>query len=132
DRYSLCGQKAFITNSMYADYFTVFAKRKGERRALQSLSAFVVPRTARGVSTGPALRKLGQHASNTAPVYFDEVEVSATALLAREGAGMMVATHAIARSRLAIAAAAVGLARAALDCAFDYARQRRQFDKPLS
>lgn len=132
DRYVISGQKAFITNSMYADYYTVFAKRKGESRALQSLSAFVVPRNTPGVTAGPAIRKLGQHASNTAPIFFDEVEVPAGARLGREGAGMMVATHALARSRLAIAAASVGLARAALDCAFQYARSRKQFDKPLT
>lgn len=131
DRYVISGQKAFITNSMYADYFTVFAKRQGENRALQSLSAFIVPRSAPGVTAGPPLRKLGQHASNTAPVFFDDVEVPAGALLAREGAGMSIATNALARSRLVIAAAAVGLARAALDCAFQYARTRKQFEKPL-
>lgn len=132
ESYVISGQKAFITNATYADYFTVFAKRKGEGRALQSLSAFLVPRNAPGVSVGPPIRKLGQHASNTAPVFFDEVEVPAATLLGREGAGLMVATHALARSRLAIAAASVGLARAALDCAFQYARERRQFEKPLT
>lgn len=132
ESYVISGQKAFITNSMYADYLTVFAKRKGESRALQSLSAFVVPRDTPGVTTGPPIRKLGQHASNTAPIFFDEVEVPVGARLGREGAGMMVATHALARSRLAIAAASVGLARAALDCAFEYARKRKQFGKPLT
>lgn len=132
DGYVISGQKAFITNAAYADYFTVFAKRKGEARALQSLSAFLVPRRASGVTVGAPLRKLGQHASNTAPVYFDEVELPADALLGREGAGMTVATQALARSRLAIAAAGVGLARAALDAAFQYARSRKQFDKPLT
>ncbi|HEX7045756.1 MAG TPA: acyl-CoA dehydrogenase family protein [Burkholderiales bacterium] len=132
DTYVISGQKAFITNATYADYFTVFAKRKGEGRALQSLTAFVVPGKAPGVSVGAPIRKLGQKASNTAPVYFDEVVVPAEARLGREGAGFMVATHALARSRLGIGAAGVGLARAALDCAFEYARRRRQFDKPLT
>lgn len=132
DGYVISGQKAFITNSTYADYFTVFAKRKGASRALQSLSAFVVPRRTPGLTVGAPVRKLGQHASNTAPVFFDDVAVPAGALLGREGAGLMVATHALARSRLAIGAASVGLARAALDCAFQYARQRKQFDKPLT
>ncbi|MFL6623063.1 MAG: acyl-CoA dehydrogenase family protein [Sulfurifustaceae bacterium] len=132
EAYVISGQKAFITNSSYAEYFTVFAKRKGEDRALQSLTAFVVPRKARGVTTGAPIRKLGQHASNTAPVFFDEVEVPVGARLGHEGAGLMVATHALARSRLAIAAASVGLARAALDGAFQYARSRKQFDKPLT
>lgn len=132
DAYVISGQKAFITNSTYADYFTVFAKRKGADRGLQSLSAFIVPRNTRGLSTGTPIRKLGQHASNTAPVFFDDVEVPAGALLGREGAGLTVASHALARSRLAIAAASVGLAHAALDCAFQYARQRKQFDKALT
>lgn len=130
--YVIAGQKAFITNSSHADYFTVFAKRKGETRGLQSLTAFVVPRNTPGVSTGTPIRKLGQHASNTAPVFFDEVEVPASARLGREGEGLMVATNALARSRLAIGAASVGLARAALDCALQYARQRKQFAKPLT
>ena len=132
DAYVISGQKAFITNSTYADYFTVFAKRKGASRGLKTLSAFVVPRNTPGISVGAPLRKLGQNASNTAPVFFDEVEIPAGALLGREGEGLMVATHALARSRLAIGAASVGLARAALDCAFQYARQRKQFDKPLT
>lgn len=132
DTYVISGQKAFITNSTHADYFTVFAKRKSDRRALQSLTAFVVPRKTPGLTVGAPLRKLGQHASNTAPVFFDEVEVPADARLGREGEGLTVATHALARSRLAIAAASVGLARAALDCAFQYARTRKQFDKPLT
>ncbi len=132
DAYVISGQKAFITNSSYADYFTVFAKRKGETRGLQSLTAFVVPRNTPGLTVGPPIRKLGQHASNTAPVFFDEIEVPANTRLGREGAGLMVATHALARSRLAIGAASVGLARAALDCALQYARQRKQFEKPLT
>jgi len=132
DAYVISGQKAFITNSSYADYFTVFAKRRGETRGLQSLTAFVVPRNTPGLTVGPPIRKLGQHASNTAPVFFDEIEVPANTRLGREGAGLMVATHALARSRLAIGAASVGLARAALDCALQYARQRKQFEKPLT
>jgi acyl-CoA dehydrogenase len=132
DAYVISGQKAFITNSSYADYFTVFAKRKGETRGLQSLTAFVIPRNTPGLTVGPPIRKLGQHASNTAPVFFDEVKVPANTRLGREGAGLMVATHALARSRLAIGAASVGLARAALDCALQYARQRKQFEKPLT
>lgn len=132
DTYVISGQKAFITNATYADYFTVFAKRKGESRALQSLTAFLVPRNTPGVSTGAPLRKLGQNASNTAPVFFDQVVVPESSRLGREGEGLMVATGALARSRLAIAASSVGLARAAVDYAFSYARNRKQFNKPLT
>jgi acyl-CoA dehydrogenase len=132
DSVLLSGQKAFITNASYADYFTVFAKRAGSGRGYSTLSAFVVSAKQEGVSVGKPLSKLGQRGSNTAPVFFDEVRVPSAARLGRVGEGLAIATHALARSRLGIAAAAVGLATAALDVALQYTKQRRQFGKPIS
>ena len=130
--YTLDGTKRFITSASYADYFTVIAKRSGAARGLSTLAGFVVDSRTPGVTTGPPLRKLGLHASNTAAVELEDVAVPADARLGREGQGLEIASGSLLRSRLCMAAAGVGVARAALEHALAYVRERRQFDRPLS
>jgi acyl-CoA dehydrogenase len=132
DRFVIDGSKQFITNAGYADYFVTVARREGGRRGLGGLSLFVVPKATPGVSVGKPIEKMGQRCSNTAPVFFEGVTVPSDSLVGGEGEGIRLVYASVLRSRLAIASAAVGLGRAALEHAFQYARKRRQFEQPLA
>jgi len=130
DRYVISGSKCFITNGGYADFFTVFAKTKPQA-GLNGISCFLVPRTA-GVTVGRGEDKMGQRASNTTTVTFAEVEIPLDHLIGEENAGFELAMATLDRARPAIAAMAVGIARAAFEFAIDYAAGRTQFGAPIS
>ncbi|NIO15758.1 MAG: acyl-CoA dehydrogenase [Deltaproteobacteria bacterium] len=129
--YILNGTKCFITNGSYASQFVVFAstdKSLGHR----GLSAFVVPRDLPGVSTGKKEDKLGQRASDTADVIFEDVVVPGENLLWNEGDGFKLAMMTLDRTRPGVSAAAVGVARAAYEYALDYSKERVQFGTPIA
>lgn len=131
DNYILNGTKCFITNGSYATQFTVFAstdKSLGHR----GLSVFVVPRDLPGVSTGKKEDKLGQRASDTADVIFEDVVVPKENLLWNEGDGFKVAMMTLDRTRPSVSAAAVGVARAAYEYALEYSKERVQFGTPIA
>lgn len=129
--YVINGTKCFITNGSYSDQFTVFAstdKSLGHR----GLSAFVVPRDLPGVSTGKKEDKLGQRASDTADVIFEDVVVPGENLLWKEGDGFKIAMMTLDRTRPGVSAAAVGVARAAYEYALEYSKERVQFGTPIA
>ena len=131
NNFILNGRKCFITNGSYANQFTVFAstdKSLGHR----GLSVFVVPRDLPGVSTGKKEDKLGQRASDTADVLFEEVVVPKENLLWNEGDGFKIAMMTLDRTRPGVSAAAVGVARAAYEYALEYAKERVQFGTPIA
>lgn len=128
--YLLNGVKTFITNGGVASLYTVIASTDRKRGA-RGLSAFVVPADAPGLSSGKKERKMGQRASDTCEVILEEVRVPAGNRLGREGRGFRIALEALNHARIGVAAIAVGLARAALDAARDYAHQRVQFGRPI-
>lgn len=128
--YKLSGQKMFITNASYADYYTVFAYTDREKRH-RGMSCFVVERGAKGVSTGKKLDKMGQRASDTSEVYFDQVEVPEANRIGHEGEGFQIAMRVFDRSRPVVASTAVGVARRAMEEAIRYARTRTAFGKPI-
>jgi len=130
DHYILNGNKMFITGGTVADFYTVFAYTDPSQR-YNGMSCFVVDRHWEGVSVGKPFEKLGQHASDTAEVVFDNVKVPATHLLGEEGQGFMIAMKVFDRSRPATAAGALGVARRALEESINYAKTRTAMGKPI-
>ncbi|HET9720242.1 MAG TPA: acyl-CoA dehydrogenase family protein [Solirubrobacteraceae bacterium] len=127
--YRLRGTKAWVTHGGEADFYTVFARTSDDPR--RGISCFLVPAGADGLQPQPPERKMGLTASTTASLVFDDVEVEVDRLIGEEGAGLAIALGALDSGRLGIGAVAVGLAQACLDCAVDYAAERRTFGKPI-
>lgn len=131
DGYVLNGRKCFITNGAHASQYTVFASTD-RSRAHRGLSAFVVPRETPGVSSGKKEDKMGQRASETSDVLFEDVRVPEANRLGAEEEGFKIAMRTIDYARAGVAAMAVGVARAAYEHAAEYGRQRVQFGQPIA
>lgn len=131
DEYVIDGAKRFITNGGVASWYTVFASTEPGARH-RGLTAFLVPRETPGVAVGREEDKMGQRAASTTEVYFQEVTIPAAYRLGEEGQGFKLAMMTLDRTRPELAAGAVGVARAALEHAVEYARQRRQFGQPIA
>jgi len=127
DDYIINGSKCFITHGGIASMYTVFAKIKGTNK----ISAFLVAGDNPGVSMGKVEDKLGDRASHIAEVIFEDVRVPAKDLLGKEGDGFKIAMQTLDRTRMSIGAAAVGVARRALEESIEYAKVRTQFGKPI-
>jgi butyryl-CoA dehydrogenase len=126
----LNGVKQFITTGKNADCAVVFAvsdKRAGKR----GISAFVVPADSPGYVVARVEHKLGQRASDTAQIVFENCRVPADSLLGGEGEGYRIALSNLEGGRIGIAAQAVGMARAAYEAALAYAKERESFGKPI-
>jgi len=130
DKYVINGSKCFITNGGHANWYTVFAKTDTEA-GHRGISAFLVPRDA-GVVVDKKEDKLGQRASNTATISFDDVEIPAANLLAEENHGFKLAMMTLDRTRPGVAAMATGIARAAFEFAVEYSKERVQFGVPIA
>jgi acyl-CoA dehydrogenase len=130
DKYVINGSKTFITNGGYADWYTVYAKTD-PAAGHRGISAFVVPRDA-GVVVDKHEDKMGQRASNTATITFNEAEIPAANLLGEENHGFKLAMMTLDRTRPGVAAMAVGIARAAFECAVGYSKERVQFGVPIA
>lgn len=156
DGYRLDGNKQWITSGDRAGVLVVWARTDGGaglkpvaasnpgqgpvsgghslggKRAAAGLSAFIVAGGTPGLRPGSPEHKLGLRGSSTVPLTFEECRVPASARLAREGDGFKIAMAALDGGRIGIAAQAVGVARAALSAATDYAKERRQFGQPIA
>ena len=130
DKYVINGSKTFITNGGYADWYTVYAKTDPDA-GHHGISAFVVPRGA-SVTVDKHEDKMGQRASNTATITFNDVEVPAANLLGEENHGFRLAMMTLDRTRPGVAAMAVGIARAAFEFATSYSKERVQFGVPIA
>jgi acyl-CoA dehydrogenase len=130
DKFVINGSKCFITNGGYANWYTVFAKTDKEA-GHRGISAFVVPRDA-GVVVDKKEDKLGQRASNTATISFNDVEVPADHMIGEENKGFKLAMATLDRTRPGVAAMATGIARAAFEFATDYSKERVQFGVPIA
>ena len=128
--YVLNGTKAWITNGGYADLYTVFATLDRSSRH-KGLCAFVVPRETPGLEPGKKEDKMGQRASDTRVIHFDDVRVPASQRLGEEGEGFKIAMQTLDRSRPSIGAIAVGIAQRALDESVGYARERQAFGQAI-
>ena len=130
DRWVINGSKCFITNGQYADWYTVYAKTDKDA-GHRGITAFVVPRDDT-IVIDKKEDKLGQRASNTATVTFNETEIPAENLLGEENKGFKLAMMTLDRTRPGVAAMAVGIARAALEHAAAYSKERQQFGVPIA
>ena len=128
--YVINGVKQFITSGQNGQLAIVIAatdKAAGKK----GLSAFLVPTNTPGYQVARLEDKLGQHSSDTAQINFDSCRIPAENLIGSEGEGYKIALSALEGGRIGIAAQSVGMARSALDCALDYARQRESFGTAL-
>ncbi|HEX5583579.1 MAG TPA: acyl-CoA dehydrogenase family protein [Gaiella sp.] len=131
DQYRINGSKMFITNAGHASWMVCFAstdRSQGHR----GLSAFVVPMDAEGVTIEKHLDKMGQRATDTSAVAFQDVVVPAANRLGGEGDGFKIAMQTLDITRPGTAIGAVGVAQAAYELAVDYARERVQFGTPIA
>jgi len=132
DEYVLNGTKCFISCGGAADFYVTFAKTKPEA-GLDGISAFVVERDSPGVSIGRIDEKMGLHGSASAEIVFRDARVPKEHLLAGDGGeGIQLAFAAINPTRVYVAAAALGVAEAALEYATRYAKERVQFGRPIA
>ncbi|WEK29322.1 MAG: acyl-CoA dehydrogenase [Candidatus Pseudomonas phytovorans] len=130
DHYVLNGSKQFITSGQNAGVVIVFAvtdPQAGKR----GISAFIVPTDSPGYQVARVEDKLGQHASDTCQIVFDNVRVPVANRLGAEGEGYKIALANLEGGRIGIASQAVGMARAAFEVARDYANERQSFGKAL-
>lgn len=130
DKYVINGQKMWITGAGHARWYFVLAKTDKDA-AHKGMSAFVVPRDLPGVSVGKKEHNMGQCASDTRSVTFEDVDIPSENLLGREGDGFVIAMKAFDHTRPLVGAAAIGVARAAMEYAIGYAKERKSFGKPL-
>jgi acyl-CoA dehydrogenase len=128
--YVLKGSKMWITNGSVADWYFVVAYTDPSKR-YKGMSAFVVPRDTPGIEIGKKEQNLGQRASDTRAVTFNDVKVPQANRLGQEGQGWFLAMAAFDHSRPVVSAAAVGLARSAMDHAARYAKERQTFGQPI-
>ncbi len=130
DKYVINGSKCFITNGSYADYFVVYAKTDPEA-GHRGISAFLVAKDDT-VIVDKKEDKMGQRASNTATITFNDTEVDARYLLGEENKGFKLAMMVLDRTRPGVAAMATGISRAAFEMATAYAKERVQFGVPIA
>src|SRR5471032_126260 len=130
DDYVLNGVKQFVTSGKNGDVAIVMAvtdKAAGKR----GISAFIVPTATPGYAVARLEDKMGQHASDTAQILFENCRIPAENLIGEEGQGYKIALSGLEGGRIGIASQAVGMARAAYEAALSYARERESFGKPI-
>jgi hypothetical protein len=130
DYYVLNGEKQFITSGKHADIAIVFAVTD-PTAGKKGISAFIVPTDTPGYQVARVEEKLGQHASDTAHILFDELRIPVANRLGEEGEGYKIALANLESGRIGIAAQCLGMARAAFEAALAYARERQSFGKPI-
>ncbi len=130
DSYVLNGTKQFITSGKHADAAIVFAVTDPDA-GKRGISAFVVPTVNPGYKVASLEDKMGQHASDTAQIVFDNCRIPADHLIGEEGQGYKIALGNLEAGRIGIAAQCVGMARAAYEAALSYAKERESFGQPI-
>jgi acyl-CoA dehydrogenase len=130
DKWVINGSKCFITNGGYASFYTVYAKTDKDA-GHRGISCFLVPRD-QTVTVDKKEDKMGQRASNTATITFNETEVPLDHLIGEENKGFKLAMMTLDRTRPGVAALATGIARAAFEMATRYSKERVQFGVPIA
>jgi alkylation response protein AidB-like acyl-CoA dehydrogenase len=130
DRYILNGSKMFITNGGYADVYITFAVTD-PAMGTRGISAFIVEKDIPGFTIGKKEKKMGLSGSSTTELIFANAEVPAENLLGQEGEGFKIALSNLDAGRIGIAAQALGISEAALECSIHYAKIRHQPGKPM-
>lgn len=127
----LNGSKMWITNAGHADLFTVFATTNKELRSKGTV-CLAVPAKSPGVSLGKHEDKMGQRCSDTRAITFENVKVPKENMIGQIGEGFKIALKTLDKTRTPIAAGAVGAARAAMEYAIKYSKERKQFNQPIA
>lgn len=130
DRYVINGTKQFITSGKNADLALVFAVTSPQA-GKRGISAFLVETSSPGYKVGRVEKKMGQNASDTCELHFEDLEVPLENRLGAEGQGYRIALANLEGGRIGIAAQGVGMARAAMEIALGYAKAREAFGKPI-
>jgi alkylation response protein AidB-like acyl-CoA dehydrogenase len=130
ESWRLTGSKMWITSGAHAGFHLVFARTDGPGAA--GISAFIVPRGAPGLVIGEEEDKMGQRASGTVALHFDDCRIPADHLVGARGGGYRIALSALGAGRVGIAALSIGLAEAAVAAGTAYARERRAFGHALA
>lgn len=132
DKYIINGEKMWITNGSVAKWYFVLAHTDPDK-GYKGMTGFIVPADSPGITVGRKEMNLGQRASDTRGITFDNVEVDAKNVLGgAEGTGWFQAMGAFDKSRPIVASASIGLARAAMEHARDYSLERKTFGKPIA
>jgi acyl-CoA dehydrogenase len=131
DEYVINGTKSFITNGGVASLYSVFAM-EDPAMGNKGFSAFMVPADTPGITIGKKEDKMGQRTADTREVSFEDVRIPARFRLGRGLDGFKIAMMTLDESRATVGAAAVGIARAAMEAATRYAKERVQFGKPIA
>jgi len=129
DGFVLNGTKAWITSGAYAGIFIVWARVDDGGK--ESITAFLVDPETEGIEVGKPEEKMGQHASNTVQLSFDNVQIPRDAILGEIGMGFRIAMMALDGGRIGIASQALGIAREAAHVAAEYSQERKQFGKQI-
>ena len=129
-KWILNGSKKWISNAGVSDFYTVLAVTDPAARS-KGITAFVVEKSDAGVSFGAHEKKMGMRGSPTREVYFDGVELDESRVLGDVGEGFAIAMRTLDHTRITIAAQALGLAQGAFEAATNYAKERKQFGKPI-
>lgn len=129
DRYVINGTKEFITSGKIAGWTILFASMDGQGKS--GITAFITPTDVPGYQVAKVEEKLGQRASDTCSLRFEDLEIPDENRIGEEGQGYRIALSALEAGRIGIAAQSVGMAQAALDLAIAYAKERQSFGKAL-
>jgi alkylation response protein AidB-like acyl-CoA dehydrogenase len=132
DDWVINGQKSWITNAGFSEYYTVLAVTDPEGRRGSNVSAFVVEKSDAGFSFGEKEKKMGIKGSPTRELYFDNVRIPGDRMIGQPGEGLKIALRTLDHTRVTVGAQAVGIAQGALDFALDYVRERKQFGKRIA
>ncbi len=132
DGWLLNGSKIFITNGGEAETYVVLARTDKDAKKHHGISAFIIDKGTEGFTFGKKEQKLGIRSSPTMEIIFENCLIPAENLLGEEGEGFKVAMKTLDGGRIGIASQAVGIAQGALEQAINYAKERKQFDKPIA
>jgi alkylation response protein AidB-like acyl-CoA dehydrogenase len=132
DDWVINGQKSWITNAGFSEYYTVLAVTDPNGKRGSNVSAFVVEKSDAGFSFGEKEKKMGIKGSPTRELYFDNVRIPGDRIIGEPGEGLKIALRTLDHTRVTVGAQAVGIAQGALDFALDYVKERKQFGKRIA
>ncbi len=132
DSYVINGSKMFITQGMYADLLVFFARTGTTEDGAAGITAFLVEKGTPGFRVGQKLEVMGARGTGTAELVFENCEIPASNLIGHEGDGFLIAMTILSESRVGAAAAAIGIAEAALEQTISYVQTRKIFSRPLA
>lgn len=133
DYYYITGSKRYITNAIRSGVLTVMARTDPDQPGSKGISAFIIDTNSPGISFGKKDQKMGQSGTVTSDIYFDNVKVPADRIIGGvPGLGFVTAMKVLDRGRIHIGALCVGTAKRLIHEALNYAKQRKQFGKPIA